>query len=189
MKDWNLHALTEFLLDYEAAGRLDVLKIDAPKRGLETRDDLHEFFGIALVDLDVEYIDAGELLEQACLAFHHWLPREWSDVSEPEHGAAVRHDRYEVGARREIARLQRIFGYRSAGGGDARGVGKSQIALIGQSFRREDGDFSRSGKAMIVKCASNELLIHGTPSSQLLDVLLIDGSARLECKGRRMKPA
>ena len=41
------------------------------------------------VDLDVEDVDAGELLEQHRLAFHHRLGGERADIAEAEHGRAV----------------------------------------------------------------------------------------------------
>ena len=41
-------------------------------------------------DLDVEHVDAGELLEQDRLALHHGLGGERPDIAEAEHGGAVR---------------------------------------------------------------------------------------------------
>ena len=42
-----------------------------------------------LVDLDVEHVDAGELLEQHRLALHHRLAGERADGAEAEHRGAV----------------------------------------------------------------------------------------------------
>ena len=49
-----------------------------------------------LGDLDVEDVDAGELLEQDRLAFHHRLGGERADGAEAEHGGAVGDDGDEV---------------------------------------------------------------------------------------------
>ena len=80
----------------EALRRLDVLEVDAAERRLERGDDLDEAVGVGLGDLDVEHVDAGELLEQAALAFHHRLAGERADVAEPEHGRAVGDDGDEI---------------------------------------------------------------------------------------------
>ena len=72
--------LAQFPLDDEAFRRLDVLEIDGAEGGLERRDHVDQLLRISLVDFDVEHVDAGELLEQDRLAFHHRLRRERSDV-------------------------------------------------------------------------------------------------------------
>jgi hypothetical protein len=76
VKDGNLHTGAQRALDDEAFRRLDVLEVDAAERGLEARDDVDELVGIPLVYLDIEDIDAGELLEEHGLAFHHRLRRQ-----------------------------------------------------------------------------------------------------------------
>ena len=58
--------------------------------------------GIALVDLDVEDVDAGEFLEQHRLAFHHRLGGERTDRAQAEHRGAVGDDGDEIGARGEF---------------------------------------------------------------------------------------
>ena len=92
VKDRNLHALAQLLLDDEALGRLDVFQIDAAEGRLEPRDGFDQFVGIVLGQLDVEHVDVGEFLEQAALAFHHRLAGQRSDVAETEHRRAVGDD-------------------------------------------------------------------------------------------------
>ena len=87
------------LLDVEALGRLDVLEVDAAQRRLERGDDLDQLVGVLLGELDVEHVDAGELLEQAGLALHHRLAGERADVAQPQHRGAVGDDADEVRAR------------------------------------------------------------------------------------------
>ena len=53
-------------------------------------------------DLDVEAVDAGELLEQHRLAFHHRLGGERADGAQAEHRGAVGDHRDQVGARGEL---------------------------------------------------------------------------------------
>ena len=78
----DLHALAQLALDVEALGRLDVLEVDAAEGRLERGDDVDQLVGVVLGELDVEHVDAGELLEQAALALHHRLAGERTDVAE-----------------------------------------------------------------------------------------------------------
>ena len=106
----DLEALAELALDVETLGRLDVLEIDAAERRLERGDDVDQLVRIALVDLDVEAVDAGELLEQDGLAFHHRLGGERTDRAQAEHRRAVGDDADQIAARRQVARLRRDRG-------------------------------------------------------------------------------
>ncbi len=49
--------------------------------------------------LDVEHVDAGELLEQAALALHHRLAGQRADVAQAEHRRAIGDDRDQVATR------------------------------------------------------------------------------------------
>src|SRR6185369_15794374 len=74
VKHRDVHALAQFALDVEAVRRLDILEIDAAEGRLQRRDHVDQFVQVVLlVDLDIENVDAGELLEQHALAFHHRL--------------------------------------------------------------------------------------------------------------------
>ncbi len=77
------------------------------------------FVGIALVDLDVEHVDAGELLEQHALAFHHRLGRLGADRPQPQHRRAVGDHADEIAARRVVARTRGIGHDLLAGRGHA----------------------------------------------------------------------
>jgi hypothetical protein len=67
VEDRDLHALAQLGLDVEALGRLDVLEIDAAEGRLHPGDRFDERVGVVLGELDVEDVDAGELLEEAPL--------------------------------------------------------------------------------------------------------------------------
>ena len=99
VEDRDLHAAAQLALDVEALRRLDVLEVDAAEGRLERGDHLDQLVRIGLVDLDVEDVDAGELLEQDALAFHHRLGSERTDGAEPEHRGAVGDDADQVAAR------------------------------------------------------------------------------------------
>ncbi len=78
----DLQAVTQLALDIETLRRLDVLEVDAAEGRFERGDHLDQPVGVQLVELDVEDIDASELLEEDCLAFHDWLGSKRSDVSQ-----------------------------------------------------------------------------------------------------------
>ena len=73
MKYGDIHALAKSTLDLEAFGGLDVLEVDASECRLQACDGLDEGRRLLLRDLDVEDVDASELLEQDSFALHHWL--------------------------------------------------------------------------------------------------------------------
>ena len=130
------HAGAQLALDLEAFRRLDVLEVDRAEGWLQRGDDLDQPVRIALVDLDIEGVDAGELLEQDRLAFHDGLGGERTDRAQAEHGGAVADHADEIAARRQIGRLERILGDQLRGRGDAGGVGERQVPLVGERFGR-----------------------------------------------------
>src|SRR5690606_6399226 len=95
----NLHPLAQAALDVEALRRLDVFQVDATESRLQRGNDLHQLVGIALVQLEVEYVDACKFLEQHGLAFHHRLGRQRTNGTQTQHRGAVGDHRYQVAAR------------------------------------------------------------------------------------------
>ena len=73
MKDRNVHALAQFLLNNKALGCLDVFQVDTPKCGLKCGDNIDQFIRVGFIHFDIKDIDISELLEQNGLAFHHRL--------------------------------------------------------------------------------------------------------------------
>ena len=90
VEDGDVHPLAAEPLDDEAVGGLDVLEVDRAEGRLERADDGGELLGVALVHLDVEAVDVGELLEEDGLALHHRLRRQRADVAEAQDRGAVR---------------------------------------------------------------------------------------------------
>ena len=149
-----------FVSMYEALRRLDVLEVDAAEGRLERGDDVDELVGVGLVDLDVEHVDAGELLEQAALAFHHRLAGQRADVAQAQHGGAVGDDGDQVAAR-GVGSAASSGSSRDlqAGGGHARASRPAQVALGGHVLGRQDHDLPRRRETMIVeRCLDEELI-------------------------------
>ena len=155
------HPLAQPRFDLEALRRPDVLEVDPAERGPEARDDVAEAVRVGLVDLDVEHVDAGELLEQHRLAFHDGLRRERPDGTEAEHRGPVGHHRDEVGAGGQRRRLGRVGGDRVAGGGDARGVGEREVVLARERLGGADRELARHREAVIRERVVGESVGHG----------------------------
>ena len=139
----DVHELAQALLDDEAAGRLDVLEVDAAEGRLEQAHAVDEVVDVLGVDLEVDRVDVGEALEQDRLAFHHGLGAERAEVAEAEHRGAVRDHRDEVALGGVLVDLGRVVADREAGRGDARRVGEREVALGGQGLGRRDLDLAR----------------------------------------------
>jgi hypothetical protein len=151
VEDRYLHPLAQPALDGEALRGLDVLQVDAAEGRLQRRDDFDQPVRIALVDLEIEHVDAGEFLEQDRLAFHHRLGRERPDRPQAEHRRAVGDDADQVGARGEARGAGRVGGDRLARRRHAGRVRQRQIALVGQLLGRVDRDLPGTGKLVIVE--------------------------------------
>ncbi len=156
----NAHARLERFLDLEALGRLDVLEIDAAEGGLQAGDDLDKPLGVGLVDLDVEHVDVGELLEQHPLSFHHRLGRQRADVAQAQHGRTVGDDPDQVAAGSVLTCLERIFRDLAAGRRDPRRIGQRQVLGRGQRLGRRNLDLARRRITMVLQRLLVELVGH-----------------------------
>jgi hypothetical protein len=145
----NLHPGLQLLLDLEALRALDVLKVDPAERRLQRRNRFHHALDGVGCYFDIEHVDAGELLEQDRLAFHHRLGRERADIAETEHGRAVRHHRDQIGPPGERRRFRRVGNDLLAGRGHPRGISQRQVALVGE--RLGGLDFELAGPRVAVE--------------------------------------
>ena len=150
MEHRDVHALAQLAFDVEALGRLDVLEVDAAQRGLQRGDDLDQLVGVEFGQLDVEHVDAGELLEEAALAFHHRLGGQRADVAEAQHRGAVGDHAHQVAARGELGGHGGVGLDVEARVGDAGGVGQREVALVQQRLRRRDGNLAFRGAAVVL---------------------------------------
>ena len=114
-----------------------------------------------LSDLDVEHVDAGELLEKAGLAFHDRLAGERADIAETEHRSAIGDDADEIGARGECGCFGWVVLDGEAGVGDARRVGQGEVELVGQSLGRRHRDFAGCRQAVVLERSLAQLFFHG----------------------------
>ena len=123
---------------------------------------------VLLGELDVEDVDAGELLEQAALAFHHRLAGQRADVAQAEHRGAVGDHADQVAARRVLGRQRRVLLDRQAGVGHAGRVGERQVALVGQRLGRRHRDLAARRRAVVLeRGVAQRLLRPGTAAPRL----------------------
>lgn len=148
VKDRNIEDFTQPLLDVEALRGFDVFEVDAAEGRLQRGDDVDQLVRVGFIHFDVEHIDAGELLEQHALAFHHRLGGQRADIAQTQHRSAVADDRHQIAARGELAGLGGIVDDGLAGEGHARRIRQRQIAL-GQ-HRLGRGDLDLAGRLLAV---------------------------------------
>ena len=175
MEDRDVHAFAAAALDLETFRRLDVFEIDAAECRLERGDDVNKTIDIGLGDFDVEYIDAGEFLEQNRFAFHHRFRGKRADIAETENRRTVRQDGDQVLANGQARRFLRILRYRQASGGNAGRISKRKVALGGERLRRLDFQLSRLRIAMIGEGAGFEVgcdvVCHGGSAFVVMDLV------------------
>ncbi len=159
VEDRDLHLLAQLTLDLETLGRLDVLEVDAAEGRLQRRDDVDHALDRRRVDLDVEDVDAGELLEEDGLALHHRLGGERPDVAETEHRRAVGDDGDEIAARGVVLRPIRIVLDRQTGRRDARRIGERQVALVAERLGRLDLELSGTRHLVEIQRGFRELVV------------------------------
>jgi hypothetical protein len=139
-----------------------VLEVDAAEGGLQGGDHVDETVDVRGVDLQVEDVDSGELLEQHRLAFHHRLGGGGADGAQPQHGGAVGDDRHQVGPGGQLVGARLVLDDRLAGGGDAGRIGERQVALAGQRLGGLHRQLPRPGKLVIGEGGAAERVIHGS---------------------------
>ena len=157
VEDRDLHPRAQRALDVEAVRRLDVLEVDAAEGRLERGDQVDQLVEVLLVDLDVEDVDAGELLEQDALAFHHRLGGERADVAEAEHRGAVGDHGDQVAARGVAEGVRRIGDDLLACRGDAGRVGEREVVLVDELLGRGDRDLARRRELVVVERGAAQL--------------------------------
>ena len=122
-----------------------------------------DFLRVRGGQLDIEYVDVREPLEQHALAFHHRLARQRPDVAQPEHRRSIGDDRDQVALGRVLVSQARIFLDRETGHRHARRVRQAQIALRETGLGGADRNLARGRlrhgtRARLHRAASFDLL-------------------------------
>jgi hypothetical protein len=122
-----------------------------PKVGSIAAITSHSLSRSLLVELDVEDVDAGELLEQHRLAFHHRLGRQRADVAQAQHGGAVGDHAHQVAAGGVAEGIRRVGHDLFAGRGHAGAVGQRQVALVDHLLGGGDLQLARRRELVVLQ--------------------------------------
>src|SRR5690606_28128803 len=162
VEDRDAHPLTQGSFDFEAFGCLYVFQVDGAEGRLQRCDDVDQPARVFFLYLDVEDVDAGELLEENGLAFHDRLRGERSDGAEAQHRGSVGDDRDQIAARGNGRGVVRVRDDCGAGRGHSRGVGEGEVALRSQRLGRRDRDLARDGVPVIGESGVAQVSGHRT---------------------------
>ena len=142
VENGNVAALLELALDFEAARRGNILKIDAAEGAGDQRHGVDKFVHILGLDAEREGIHAAEGLEQHAFALHDGHAGLGADVSQTENSRAVGDDGAEVVAAGQVIGAVDILLDLEAGLRDAGRIGKGEIVLGRNRNGGDDFDFS-----------------------------------------------
>ncbi len=138
VEDRDVELGAQALFDFEAAGRGDVLEVDAAVRGGDGLNDGDDLLGVLGVQDDGPRVDAAELLEQDGLALHDGQGGLGTDVAQAQDGGAIGDDGDRVGLHGQQVRLLGHVVDRGAHAGDAGGVGAREVVTVAQRHLRVD---------------------------------------------------
>ena len=99
----------QLLLDLEAAGCADVLKIDSAEAARQKANRMYDFIHILAADAQGNRIHITEIFEEDALAFHDRHSSFRADVAQSQNRRAIGHDRNGVPAAGQFIALGRVF--------------------------------------------------------------------------------
>ena len=109
VEDGDVALFLELALDLKAAGRGDILEIDAAERAGDVVHRLHELVHVLRLHAQRECVHIAERLEEHALALHDRHTGFGTDVAETEHRAAVRDDGAEIPPARQLVAFLNIL--------------------------------------------------------------------------------
>ena len=142
VEDGDVQLTLQRLLDLEALGAFDVLKVNAAEGGgdgLAGRDDAGCIVG---VDADGEGIHAAELLEQHSLALHDRQTGLWADVAQTQHCGAVGDDGHHIALEGVLVHVVGILFDLAAGFGNTGRVSCCQLVAVLDLHLAHDAHFA-----------------------------------------------
>ncbi|VVN49397.1 hypothetical protein PS639_06362 [Pseudomonas fluorescens] len=128
VEDRNVALFDQGAFDLKALGGLDVFQVDATKGDGDALDGVDEGLRAFGVDFDIEYVDAGEALEQHAFAFHYRFGSQWAEVTQAKNGGAIGNDCNQVALAGVFVSQLRIAGDFAYWFGYAGAVGQRQVA-------------------------------------------------------------
>ena len=130
VEDGDGAALLQLPLDLKAAGRSDVLQVDAAEAALEQGHGVDDLVHVLAVNAQGNGVHAAEGFEQDTLPFHDRHPGHRADVAQAQHRGAVGDHSHGVAAAGEGVALGRVGLDLQAGLGNPGGVGQGECFLV-----------------------------------------------------------
>ena len=143
------HLAYQLFLDVKTVRCFDVFQIDPPECGLQQSDGPDELVRVTGIDLDIEYVQVGEALEENGLPFHHRLRCQRADVPESQHRGPVRHHPDQTAAGSIFKRKVWIFLDSQGRNRNPRRVRQAEVGLRHTRLERNHLDFSGPGFAVV----------------------------------------
>ncbi len=171
VEHWNVALLDQSTFDLKALRRLDVFQVDATEGNGDTLNGVDEGLRAFGIDFDVEYVDAGEALEQHAFTFHHGLGSQRAEVAQAQNRGAIGNDCNQVafagvfvGQFRVASDFAYWFGYAGA-------VGQRQVAGGSGGLGELDTQLTWTRMGVIFESGSFQIR-HGGIPLLLLDRLV-----------------
>ena len=142
VEDRDVANLFEALFDLEAAGRGDILEVDAAEAARKQADGVHDVVNALGAHAEREGVDVAERFEERALALHDGHARLRPDVAETQNRGAVRDDRDEVRAASVNVGKIDVLGDLEAGFGNAGRVGDRKLFTVGDGRAGHDLDLA-----------------------------------------------
>ena len=165
VKNGDRTAPCQLCFNFKALGCLDILEVDAAKRVGDVGHGVDKAGTVLGVDFNVYRVDAGEALEQQCLAFHDGLARQRTQIAQAQHGGAVADYRNQIA----LAGIQicgiGIGGDFTTGFGNTGAVGQRQFGLGFRGLGQLHADFSGNRLRVIVEGRLSEIFAHSQKSA------------------------
>ena len=109
VEDGDVAAFLQAAFDLEAAGRRDVLQIDAAEAARQKRHRVDDLVHVLAAYAQGDGVHAAEPLEQDALSLHDGHARLGSDVPQSQDCGPVRDDRHQIAPAGEFIALCRIL--------------------------------------------------------------------------------
>ena len=85
----NVQLLLQFLFNVKTFRCFNIFQVDAAESGFQCFYDLHKFFRIFFIDLNIKHINVGKNFKQHALSFHHRFAGFGTNIAQAQYGRAI----------------------------------------------------------------------------------------------------
>ena len=142
VEDRDIALFLELSLDLKAAGRRDILQIDAAEAAGDQVDRLDKFIHILCLHAKGKGIDAAKGFKEHAFALHDRHPRFGANIAEAQDSRAIGDHSAQVVPPGQVIGLRTVLLDLQAWLGNAGGIGQSEVLLAPDRHRRRHLDLS-----------------------------------------------